>query len=177
MFFAVLSDIEPLIRDVESINSLTYYKTGLLDKQDMRVYHSLFELPNLGITSSGDWNKIENFLVVKTDTNIVAREVPQRTGGVKYAIDQMVNPKSIEIKVGGVYSNKENVIVAGRIATISTENDSNELYKLFTGKLKKSFTRIGSFYVGKFAETRLREGWRLVTNERSPKEYDLTIDT
>jgi hypothetical protein len=49
------------------------------------------------------------------------------------------------------------------------------LYKLFSNKIKKKFKKIGTFYVGKIAEEKLKEGWRLVTNEKSPREYDLTF--
>ena len=85
----------------------------------------------------------------------------------------MSNPQSIEIKIGGIY--KENVIVAGRVATISEDSDSIELFKLLSTKLKKEFKKIGAFYVGKSAEQKLKEGWRLVTNEKLSKEYDLAL--
>lgn len=94
-------------------------------------------------------------------------------GGIKYAVDQGCNPKSIEIKLGGVFIEKENVIVAGRLATISDEADSLELYKFLSTKIKRDFKRIGAFYVGKKAQERLNEGWRLVTNERLSREFDL----
>jgi hypothetical protein len=86
-----------------------------------------------------------------------------------------MNQKSVTLKLGGIYKDAENVIVAGRVATVSEDSDSNELYKLFTTKLKKEFKKIGTFYVGRKAEEKLKMGWRLVTNEKSPKEYDLAL--
>lgn len=76
-------------------------------------------MPNIGFTIYGDWNRIDNYLVVKKDILINIREVPQRTGEIKFAIDQMINPNSIELKLGGIYREKDTVIVAGRIATLS----------------------------------------------------------
>lgn len=175
MFFTQLGDIENIIRDFESAIEIQYYKTGLLDSKNIPTYDSLFNVPNVGFTLSGDWNKIDNYLITKKTTSLNVREVPQRMGETKFAVDQMNNPKSIEIKLGGIYKEKENVLVAGRISTISEDSDSNELYKLFTTKLKKEFNKIGTFYVGRKAEEKLKMGWRLVTNEKSPKEYDLAL--
>lgn len=174
MFFLVFEDIKEISQNIESIVDIRYYKSGLLDSKNIPTYSSVFDIPNVGIAESGDWNKIDCYmLLTKNPLNI--REVPQKTGGVKFAVDQMNNPKSIELKLGGIYPEKTNVIVAGRIATISDDRDSIELYKLFEIRIKKAFKKIGTFYVGKIAEEKLKEGWRLVTNEKSPKEYDLII--
>lgn len=174
MFFAMLEDIENSIRDIESMIDIQYYKTGLLDSKSIPTYKSVFYVPNIGVALSGDWNRLDNYLITKKTTLINVREVPQKTGETKFAVDQMNNPKSIEMKLGGIYREK-NVIVAGRISTISEDSDSNELYTIFTTKLKKELKKIGVFYVGKKAEDKLRLGWRLVTNEKSPKEYDLAL--
>ncbi len=175
MLFATIEDVENSIRDIESLADIQYYKTGLLDNKNIHPYKSLFDAPNIGVSLSGDWNKIDNYLITKKTTSLEVREVPQRTGETKFAVDQMNNPKSIEMKLGGIYKEKENVLVAGRISTISEDSDSIELYKLFTTKFKKEFKKIGTFYVGKKAEEKLKMGWRLVTNEKSPKEYDLAL--
>ncbi len=175
MFFATKEDVENSIRDIESLIDIQYYKTGLLENKNIPTYKSLFDVPNIGLSFSGDWNRTDNYLITKKTILLIVREIPQKTGETKFTVDQMNNPKSIEIKLGGIYKEKENVLVAGRISTISEYSDSNELYKLFTTKLKKKFKKIGPFYVGKKAEEKLKMGWRLVTNEKSPKEYDLIL--
>lgn len=175
MFFVVLEDIEQILRDIETAIGIRYYKAGLLDTASIPTYNSIFAAPNLGFALSGDWNRVDSYIILKETIPLNIREVPQRAGGVKFAVDQMMNPKSIELKLGGIYQEKENVIVAGRVGVISEDSDSNELYKLFSTKIKKAFKKIGTFYVGKIAEEKLKEGWRLVTNEKSPKEYDLAL--
>lgn len=175
MFFTQLEDIDYLVKNIETCIDIIYYKTGLHDTRSIPTYNSIFDVPNVGFVSSGDWNRVDSFLVMKKSTPLNIREVPQRTGEMKFAIDQVNNLKSIEFKLGGVYLEKGNVIVAGRVSTLSEDNDSNELYRLFTTKIKKDFKKIGSFYVGNCAQEKLKQGWRLVTNEKSPKEYDLTI--
>lgn len=175
MFFTVLDDIDRMLRDIEASINIRYYRTGLFDNKSIPVYNSIFDTPNVGITFSGDWNRIDNYLIMKKATPISIREVLQRTGETRFAIDQLNNPKSIEVKLGGIFQEKENVLVAGRVGTTSANEDSNELYKLFTTKLKKEFRKVGTFYIGKETEEKLKAGWRLVTNEKLPKEYDLTL--
>jgi hypothetical protein len=176
MFFAVLEDIEDIIKNVEMVADIQYYKTGLTDNKQIACYNSMFDIPNIGFAVSGDWNRLDNFLVMKKNTTLSIRDVVQRTGETKYAVDQLANQKSIELKLGGIYIEAENVIVAGRIASVSEDKVSNELFQLFSLKLKKMFKKIGTFYVGEKAEEKLRIGWRLVTNEKSPKEYDLALN-
>ncbi|MBI3143580.1 MAG: hypothetical protein HYZ16_12205 [Bacteroidetes bacterium] len=175
MFFAVLEDIEQILKNIETTIEVHYYKTGLMDSKNIPNYSSIFDTPNVGVALSGDWNRIDNYLVMKKETLLNIETVPQRTGGIKFAVDQQMNQKSVTLKHGGIYNGAENVIVAGRVATVSEDSDSNELYKLFSNKIKKKFKKIGTFYVGKIAEEKLKEGWRLVTNEKSPREYDLTF--
>jgi hypothetical protein len=173
MFFLLLEDITHILQDIEAVVDIRYSKTGLFDSNSIPEYNSIFDTPNPGVTYSGDWNRIDSYLILKKKTPLNIREVPQNKGGIKFAVDQMINLKSIEIKLGGVYQTKQNIIVAGRIATISEESDSNELYKLFSTRIKNEFKRIGTFYLGKKAEEKMKAGWRLVTDEGSPKEYDL----
>lgn len=174
MIFTLLEDIDKIIRDFESVINVQYFKTGLFDSYRTPVYNSAFEMPNIGYALSGDWNRVDNYLITKKSRVIKVRKVPQRFGEAKFAVDQMINPKTIEIKLGGIY--KENTIVAGRVATISEDLESLELYKLMYSKIKKDFKKIGAFYVGKTAEEKLREGWRLVTNEKSAREYDFSFE-
>lgn len=173
MFFLVLADIEDILQEIESSANIQYYETGLFNSKNTPVYDSIFHTSNIGIAVSGDWNRIDSYLILQKNSLVNIREIPQRTGDTKFAVDQMNNPNSIELKLGGVFNDKENVIVAGRVSTISETNVSNELYKLFSKKIKKSFRKIGAFYVGKLAEEKLKNGWRLVTSENSPKDYDL----
>jgi hypothetical protein len=173
MFFIVLDDVLPILKEGEYINDILYYESGLLDSKVIKEYNSILDIPGIGFTASGDWNRIDSYLALKKQTPLNIREVPQRAGGLKFAVDQLMNPKSIEIKLGGIYKEVGNVIVAGRIATVSEDKDSKELFRFFSSKIKKQFKRIGMFYVGKMAEEKLKLGWRLVTNDKSPKEYDL----
>lgn len=175
MFFSLLPDIEPILKKIESSVEINYFKIGMFDSRDIPHYQSIFDAPDFGFTLSGDWNRIDSYLVMPKSALLDIRDIPQKAGGIKYAVDQSVNAKSIELKVGGIYKASENILVAGRVATISEGIFSLETFKLFSSLIRKEFKRIGTFYVGKNAEEKLRSGWRLVTNDKSPKEYDLAI--
>lgn len=175
MFFATLEDIKPLFQEIEDSIKIFYYSAGLYNCSKISTFRTIFETSNLAFVSSGDWNKIERYLILKEDENLNIREVIQRDGSMKFAVDQMNNLKSLEFKIGGIFSDKEKVIVAGRVSTISDDIDSNELFKLFSSRIKRNFKKNDTFYVGSTAETKLKEGWRLVTNEKSPIDYDLKI--
>lgn len=176
MFFALLTDMESILKKAESYLSIHYFKMGMFESRDIPHYRSVFDMPNLGFTLSGDWNRIDSYLVIPQATLPDIRDVPQRAGGIKYAVDQAANAKSIELKLGGIYKEKENILVAGRVGTISESEFSLDTFKLFSSLIRKGFKKIGSFYVGKNAEEKLREGWRLVTNDKSPKGYDLILE-
>ena len=173
-FFAIYEDVKILFNEIEFDIEVNYFDAGLFNSKSVGSYHSILDIKNLGFVVQGDWNRIDRYLAMNLATTLKIRDVPQRNGEIMYAVDQLSNPKSIEIKVGGVLQSHENVIVAGRVSTVGGDNDSDILYSLFSKKIKKQFSRIGNFYVGKNAEQKLKDGWRLVTNVNLQREYDLT---
>ena len=171
MFFTVLEDIEPILKDIEMNHGLHYYNYILSDNKNIPQYASIFEAPNLGFTEFGEWLRNDSYFVTTKDVKINIREVPQRRGGMKYIFDHIPVKKSIHLEIGGTFLGKENIIVAGRVSTIFDDETSLQLYKLFSSKIKKNFKYIDHFYVGKNAEEKLKSGWRLTTGLR--EEYDL----
>ncbi|PVD50033.1 hypothetical protein DC498_22195 [Terrimonas sp.] len=172
-YFADAVDMDPIFKKFEQIESVQYFQAGMFDLNFTPIFTSIFEYKDLGKVSSGDWNHTDSFLIIQKENHINVREVPQKKGGYKFAIDQMNNPKSIVFKVAGIL--KDGILVGGYVGTISNDEDSLKLFKSLTLLIKKEFKKIGNFYVGKDAQQKLASGWRLVTNEKSPKEYDLSL--
>jgi len=173
----LFEDMEDIMKDIEQKVGINYFKSGLFDSyEEIDLYNSIFDTPHPGYVDFGDWNKIDIYTINPKDIEFNLREVPQFKGGIKIAVGPYLNPKSIELKIGGIFTKKENVIVAGRVATASDDNDSIELYKLISSRIKKKFKRFGMFYVGEKAEEKLRLGWRLVTNEKLATGFDLTLN-
>ena len=146
---------------------------GLFDDSPTAKLNSIFDDPKIGTTKFWDWNHIDRYLVIPKTAELNVGNVVQRKGGTKYLVDQLLNPESIELKLGGIYDDVEGVLVAGRIGTVSNHSFSLDLYGFIQKNIRKEFKRIGTFYVGADAEKKLDIGWRLVTMINSPKEYDL----
>lgn len=170
-FFSSKSDLSDLLNGILQSNHFQFVQTGLFDvstHEKISISTIINETENL---KYGDMNFTPNYLVMKEGYEIKIRTVGQRNGGMKYAVDQLENPKSISFRPSGIFSNQ--CIVSGQIGTATNDEESIMIYKIFNKEIHKQFFKIKSFYVGKNASTLLSEGWRLTTNVKSPQEYDL----
>ncbi len=170
-FFATKADLESLLREVESKRQLQFVETGLFDSPSVQPVYSLLGAPNLGHLAAGDHNQGPCYLVASREISIDVRPVPQRRGGTKYAVDQQENPKTIAFRPSGVFG--ENCLIDGQVGTISDDPNSLELFQLFLKEMRRQFTKVKEFYVGKEAGELLDKGWRLTGNAKSPTLYDL----
>ena len=175
MFFSLKEDMEPIIKNIEKLFEVQYYKSGLFDSNKVSAYPSVFSIQDFGFTAFGNWINSDSFLILPKTVTLNVRDVSQRKGGVMYAIDQMTNPQSVELNLGGIYLEKPNVLVAGWIATISGDSFSIDLFKAFSSSIKKEFVKKNDFFVGKEAKNKLQSGWRLVLDVRRSGEYDLKM--
>ena len=173
-FFATKADLESLLRTVESERQLQFVETGLFDSPKLEPMHSLVGAPKLGNLSTGDHNHGPCYLVACREISIEVRPVPQRRGGIKYAVDQQANPKTIAFRPSGAFG--ENCLIDGQAGTVSDDSSSLELFQLFSKELRRQFTKVSEFYVGKEAGELLDKGWRLTANAKSPTLYDLKRD-
>jgi hypothetical protein len=168
--FATRSDLEPGLDHFEKENPVRYALTGLLHGPIFEQYESLLEWPGLGINTTGDHISGPTFLVVPRGIEIKAEPIPQRSGGVRYALNQKLNPQSIAFSPGGLFGDR--VLVCGHIGTVW--KTAQNLYKDFSREFTKRFSKIGSYYVGPEAERLMDQGHRMVTiSINSPTAYDL----
>lgn len=173
LFFATAIDIEPIVKSIEVSISIKYYEMGLFDSDNDVSYNSIFEISHFGFPKVGDWNRDLRLMAIPREMSLNIRAIPQRIGGTKYAVDPLDNQTSLCFQLGGIC--KEGVLLGGSCGTAFLNDFSVKVFKDFSTKIKKSFRKIGTFYVGNEAEEKLKIGWRLVTNEKSPKEYDLAL--
>lgn len=171
-FFATRQDLEKVIRGVESYRSLSYVNAGTFDSISQQALSSGLQIPNLGLASSGDQNQQPWYLVVDSGIEVHVEEIPQRRGGIRYAVDQKLNPQSVAFKPSGIFEDK--CVVAGQIGTCSEDDISKEILNLFVKEMRNQFVRIKSYYVGKDAADLLDRGFRLTASVQRPVEYDLT---
>src|ERR1700682_6507859 len=102
-FFAVPKDLITILQAVESQQSLRYVECGLFDEAERPVFYGFSSLPNLGIAKAGDYKFEPTFLILLPETPLKVRSVPQKRGGIKYAVDQLENTGTVVLKPGGMY--------------------------------------------------------------------------
>ncbi len=171
-FFATANDLLAVFERIEAKRSLTYTLTGLFQSPVLKSVHSGAAIPTLHAQAPAPGaNAGHTYLVTPAKEAVMVREVPQRTGGVFYAVDQLANPLSLTLKPGGLYP--PNVHLNGRVATASDAEISLRLYRAFASEVGKLFRRVQSFYLGPEAEASWLLGKRLTCDLNSPAEYDL----
>ena len=174
-FYGSNEDIRELLKNIESVQKFKYDQSGLFDEHELRSFESLAGIDDIGIAISGDNIQCAGYLVSMPEDEIQIRTIPQRKGGIKYAVDQKENPNTIIFCPGGEFSN-ESAIIEGRISTAYDNVQSIGIYNLFLKHLKKLFNKHGGSYVGKGAHQLYKTDWRLTQNISSPVGYDLVIE-
>jgi hypothetical protein len=172
-FFATRDDLIIVLQAVEARYALKYIECGLFDAADRPVFNSFIEMKNFGIAVEGDSNAESNYLVLHSEATLQVREVPQRRGGIKYAVDQQLNPKSITMKPAGRYG--DSAIIAGMVGTVHHDDSAEELLAAFFKAFKIHFIKANSYIVGPKALKLLESGFRLTQSIKSPTNFDLIL--
>ena len=171
-FFATEDDLVEVLEAVASKNSFQFIRTDNIKNKVPWTYKSVTSIKDISLTEFGDHVRGKNYLLIHSMKEPNTRQVEQSKGGVKYFLDQLSNPESVEFRPGGIFGDFE-CIIDGQIGTVTDNEWSTELYKALLTEFKKQFTKIRSFYVGKNAKDKMDEGVRLTTNAKAPSDYDL----
>lgn len=171
-FFATADDLLPVLDHVESKLSLAYTLTGLFTSPLISAIARGVDIPTLRKPTKGP-NAINSpsYLVTPFDVAVQVRDVSQKSGGMLYAVDQLINPESIILSHGGFFSPE--ILLYGRVGTVSDSAVAKTLYRAFANAISKQFVRIRAYWVGPEAAKLQREGCRLTIGAHSPRECDL----
>lgn len=159
-FFATHGDLVAIALEVMAFRKLDFVLGGVFPEPTLTV---LKDVHDLGVC--------EIYLVVEHGSSVGLRSVPQRTGGQKYAVDQIENPHAIALHTGGPYTDRH--LIAGQVGIVGKNRQSDDLYALFRMVIQKRFEKIKSFYVGPEAIAMLEKGARLSATPKAPQLYDL----
>lgn len=157
--FATSEDWINVVSSVLSKRSLTFAKVGMFDTPKAEE-----------IGEGKNFTPFASYLVLDKPNKVIVRAVLQLNGETKHAVDQLDNPGSIILQMGGMGNER---LVAGQIGTTRTEQTAEDLYAIFLTEIKKQFVKIKSYYVGPEAVRLLDAGQRLSPTSKSPPEYDL----
>jgi hypothetical protein len=172
-FFVTPNDLAPILESFDSTNHVKYYRTGLRSKEELMAFNSIPD-QNVGLAPFGDKNQCPMYLMVPKTQVVNFREINLYSGETKFAVDQKINPSSIVLRPGGIFTSAD-AIIEGTCGTIHSDAESLELFKSFTKQLRTHSKKVGYCYVGKEALEYFSKGWRLTQNISSPKEYDLQV--
>jgi hypothetical protein len=171
-FYATAGDLLSLFQRVESKRRLAYTLTGMFTSSGLNTVYSGSAIPTLLSPAPGS-SAASGYSYLVTDANqpVVVREVPQRAGGLRYAVDQLLNPESVTLLPGGIFP--PNVLLYGSVGTASTTPSSVKLQRAFASAIGKLFQRVRAYYVGPQALELWHGGYRLTIGADSPSTYDL----
>ena len=173
-FFATRDDLMNWLRSVSAGRSLVLTEAGMFDAPEVKTCRWK-DCERLGISRTGNHLTDVMYLVHDQSVRIEVREVPQRRGGVRYSIDQRLNPQTVGLRPGGTFGG--NIIISGQLGHGTGHPWSDDLAHVLRKELRKQFTRIKSYYVGEGALARLDSGTRLTINAAAAEEYDLVRQT
>lgn len=172
MFYATADDLLPVFERVEKRHSLAYTLRGLFESPTLITVLSGAAIPTLRAPAPmSSASSCHQYLATPSTAQVRLREVPQVRGGNRYTFDQATTPDSVEVTPGGFY--RPEVLLYGRVATISTTAFSKQVYRAFASAIAAQFVRIRAFYVGPQAAELFHRGCRLTIGADSPPEYDL----
>jgi hypothetical protein len=171
VFYATALDLGSVLSVLEATKPVRYTTTGLFKTKVPRTYSSFTDIPNFGRAIHPTAAANPSFLLSIQGTQIHVREIPQKAGGVLFAVDQAQNPDSVAFRPGGRYGNA--VILCGMIGTVSQRSASRELYNFAVKAFRKGFLRQQEFLLGPEAREIWNAGVRLTIGASSPVEFDL----
>jgi hypothetical protein len=173
MFYATEQDLGPVLSSLEAQKRLQYTLTGSFKMNRVQTYLSYVDIPELGQAHHPTAVANPSYLISLQGTPIRAREVPQKTGGVRYFFDQILNEDTVAFSPGGRHS--DDVILYGMIGTVSNSAVSKNLYNFIAKPFREHFAKAREFFVWPAALSLARGGARLTIGAASPSEFDLRI--
>lgn len=175
-FYCEFDEITEILKSFQEDNKVKFLPMGLYLKEELSEETTdIFTIPEFGNITHPDVVHAMTILAIPEDLDLIIREVPQRKGGVRFAIDMSANPVGITIGIGG-YFGKE-VLLPGRITTAKDSDFSKETLSYLGKEIRKKFKKkVGAYYISPKAIQAYNNGVRLVRNAKLPIEFDLEIE-
>ena len=145
-FYATKDDLLPVLRSVEQVGALKYVLAGNFTVPELQSYSHGEEIPQFGKANSSTAGSCDTFLVYMADTPITVESFKGTKGEDRFCVDQLLNPDTVGFTPAGQWN--EEILLHGRVATVSESQASQALMKRFQAAIRKHFVKIRAFYVG-----------------------------
>jgi len=171
LFFATKGDLLPVLDAVEGAGALKYVRMGNFTRPELDTFSRGADIPKLGEADADSASSCEAFLVCTANKQIEVRSLTGTHDIRRYCVDQLLNPDTVTFSAGGQWN--DDILLYGRVATVSGSPASQALMKRFRSAIRKHFVKVRAFYVGPNARSLLEAGKRLTIAAQSPREFDL----
>jgi hypothetical protein len=101
LFYATKADLLPIFAVAEASTLLKYARTGRYAQPQPPIFASGASIPELGTADNDASIACDSYLVLDRSTDAQVRPVQERDGTTSFFVDQLMNPDSIVITVGG----------------------------------------------------------------------------
>jgi hypothetical protein len=171
-FFATADDLLPVLLGLEGKHPIKYTPVGQFESPDVPSFASARELPTLFLPApQASASACPKYLVTCLGAPVKSRRISRSDGSTAWSIDQLENGESIVFAHGGRFG--EDVLLQGEVRTVHGDPVAQKLQRAFDAAIRKAFTKIQAFRVGKEAEALLDAGIRLTAARQSPAKFDL----
>jgi len=171
MFFLGMADLQRLAEDMVDVGAIQFTLTGMFPHPGLKTVSRLATVDGLGTAATGRSILEPAFLVTRSGTPVNVRRVPQRDATIKYAVDQLENPDTVVLRLGGEFERR--VVVAGELSTVSNTPVAAALFKSIHRVIVGRSRAVKGVRVGEAAAELWRAGYRLTDDCRSPQDFDL----
>lgn len=171
MFYATVRDLTPVLSVLEDQKKLQYTPMRHVKSDGASIYLSYANIPDFGRTCNPIAVGNQSYLVALRGTAVQVESIPQRTGGINFAVGQRLNKDTVTLRPGGMYGS--DVLLYGSIGTVSESEVSLELYDFMVEPYLARFVPVNEFFLGSEAFDLWKSGARLTTSATSPAEFDL----
>lgn len=163
-FYATGADLVDLVREVARHTSLRY---------DSTEYRRSASVRSTGMPSLSDLQSTvprATLLVTPSELGVEAKRI-DAAEGVRFAVDELLNPHSATLKLGS--SPSPSILTPGSIGTTASDGSGVKIVRAFEKELKRRFVRLKAYWVGPEAYRMFSAGARLTLSEQSPPQFDL----
>jgi hypothetical protein len=165
--FCTANDFVALVDEVQKQMAIFFALAGLFEDASVRMFKTSADLSAAMASTEGALA----FLAFAEGSAVGVREVPQRKGLPRYAVDQISNPNCLVVRPGRRVDPR--TLLAGQIGTASNDKDSMSLFRMFANAVRQQFVKVKSYWVGTEALRTLDSGGRLTASLAGSSEYDL----
>lgn len=92
-----------------------------------------------------------SYLLVPDGAVVQPRAIALKSGGIRYVVDQVKNPESVVLTVGGAIG--ESHLIAGQLGTISDHELSKKAFDGLVREFRQEFKKVKSYYLGVASRT------------------------